>query len=215
MLLSNNESLSEKWANIITHGVGTILSCSALIYFIVTINNYGSFYLKTGILIFGSTLIFVYLSSTLYHIADVYYPKRINMFRKIDHISIYTLIAGTQTPFIILYLNNQIASKYLLILWFLVLMGVFYKIFWMGKYTKLSIITYLGLGWLVLLVIPQMLEHMHANVFYWIIFGGIAYSSGVIFYLKRRIKFNHAIWHMFVLAGSLGHFIALCLALNG
>jgi len=214
MIADHSESIQEKWANKLTHGVGVLLSISTLIYFLWCLNEWSGGGLKVGIVVFASALIFVYLSSTLYHLADVYFKNWSLFFRKLDHISIYTLIAGTQTPFIFLYLNNSKGITYLIILWSLVLLGVLFKLFLLGKYKKLSVSTYLGLGWLVLFVMPLMYSQMVGPVFNWVLIGGIAYSSGVIFYLWNKLKYNHAIWHLFVLTGSISHFIALSYALS-
>ena len=214
MLVTQNESIEEKWTNILTHGLGLLFSVGALVYFLCKLQILPSVTLKIGVLLFTCSMIFVYFSSTLYHLIDLYRPEKILGYRKLDHMSIYTLIAGTQTPFIILYLEDAMAIKYLLLLWTLALAGLIFKFFFLEKYEKLAVGSYLGLGWLVVIVIPSMFQSMDIVVFYWILAGGLAYSVGVFFYLREQMKFNHAIWHLFVLGGSATHFVALLYALS-
>lgn len=206
------ENQIEKWANVITHGVGALLSFGALSFFILNESSFLSFNIQLALFVFAVSLIFVYSASTIYHLSDIYFPKWKTFFKRIDHISIYTLIAGTQTPIIIQYLDKTICLIYLSALWLLVIMGIVYKIYLLGKFQRLSIAIYIGLGWLFIIVLPFMYEIMRSGVLTWIIIGGIAYSGGVIFYVWERLKFNHSIWHICVIIGSVAHFMAVYLA---
>lgn len=212
MLDNYIESKEEEWANVITHGLGVVLSIAVLVYFLCSSVKIGATPIKFSIYLFTFSLLAVYGSSTCYHLVSIFKPRLKKIFQQIDHMSIYFLIAGTQTPFILLYLNNRTGIIYLWIIWSLVLLGVLFKFFFMGRWEKLSVAFYLMLGWLAFLVIPGM-KDMNQIVFLWIIIGGLSYSFGVIFYRWRRLKYNHCIWHIFVLLGSISHFISIFLAL--
>ena len=130
----------------------------------------------------------------------------------LDHISIYFLIAGTHTPLLLLYLDNEVGRFYLILIWALVALGVLYKLFFFGKSELVSVIFYMVLGWMAVFTLPKMYPLMAEGVMQWIIAGGIFYTLGVIFYIWDRLPFNHSIWHLFVIAGSSGHFAAVLTA---
>ena len=198
---------NEELANVFTHGLGLLLS---LIFVPILIRNgwpHHTALVISGLWIFGLSIFLVYLSSTIYHLVQ---QQRLKfLLRKIDHISIYFLIAGTHTPFLLLYSLEDGARFYMILLWSMVLIGVIYKIFFFGKLPLFSILFYLLLGWMAVLTIPPMLDQMSNSTFYWIIAGGVFYTGGILFYLWEKLPFNHAIWHMFVLFGTTGHYMAV------
>ncbi|MEZ5042490.1 MAG: hemolysin III family protein [Saprospiraceae bacterium] len=200
---------TEEKANVLTHGFG-ILAGLALTPFLIY-RATGIPLQLFGVLIFSLSLLAVYTSSTIYH--SVQSERMKFAWRKIDHISIYFLIAGTHTPFLLLFLNNSTGIIYLWILWGLVLLGILYKLFFFDRWEWLSLVLYLGMGWMAAFTLPLMLKVIPMASFNWIIVGGICYTLGVFFYAFKRIPYNHAIWHLFVLGGSSGHYVAVWMAL--
>lgn len=205
-------SKEEKYeiANAITHGLGILLSLIAAIPLVsIGVQNW-EWYHVAGLSTFCLSLLLVYTSSTIYHCVKKPYSKK--LFRKIDHICIYILIGGTHTPFVLKYLNNNYGHYYLLTLWGLIILGVLYKIFLIEKWQWLSLAFYIFLGWMAIFIIPVMWNELPLIVFTWILTGGILYSLGTIFYSWKKLPYHHSIWHMFVLGGSIGHYIAMIYA---
>ncbi|MBR9919678.1 MAG: hemolysin III family protein [Bacteroidetes bacterium] len=196
---------SEEAANFYTHGLGILLSILGLPFLIQKAISVGN--PETGYWIFGFSAIILYSSSTLYH--GVQRPKLKFRLRKLDHICIYFLIAGTHTPFAQLYLDTPFREYYLISLWSLVAIGTIYKLFFFGRWKVFSTVFYLLLGWMAVFVIPIMLKEMPWDCFWWILAGGVSYSMGVIFFVRDKMRFHHAIWHLFVLGGTACHYIAL------
>ena len=158
-------------------------------------------------LLFVLSFNLLYFSSSLYH----YMHRKPNrmLYRKLDHISIFFMIAGTYTPFLVIYLNNFVGRLYLIILWTLVAVGIVYKIFLMGRYRWISLMLYLLMAWVLVFNFSAFSSSLPTLCLKWIIIGGVFYMIGVIFYVWKKIPFNHFIWHLFVLGGSLSHFIAV------
>lgn len=197
----------EELVNVWTHGFGILITLLGIPFLIYSGLKSGNFSFLIGLSIFSLSLLLVYIISTTYHYIER--PKLKYTFQVIDHISIYFLIAGTHTPLLLYYLNNSTGWFYLIILWSMVLFGTLYKLFFFGKYQLLSVIFYLIMGWMAVFTVPPMLGQMSTQTLIWIIVGGAFYTFGVPFFLWEKLPFNHAIWHLFVLAGSAGHFIAL------
>jgi len=197
----------EEIANILTHGLGLLLFLIASPILLTFAIQSGTWYQILGISIFCFSLLMVYTSSTVYH--SIPNQKLKALFRKIDHICIYFLIAGTHTPFLLLYLNKPFGWIFLCLLWLIVLIGTLYKIFLIGRFEKLSLWLYIIMGWSGILTIPFMLDQMNDLTFYSLLAGGLSYSLGTIFYVWEKLPYNHAIWHVFVIGGSLGHYLAL------
>lgn len=197
----------EEIANIITHGIGFLLFAGASPILLKFAAKSGTWYQILGLGIFCLSLLMVYSSSTIYH--SILDQKLKGIFQKIDHICIYFLIAGTHTPFLLLYLNKPYGWAFLVFLWTIALIGILYKIFFMGRYKKLSLWLYIFMGWSAIFTIPLMFEQMNSNTIYGLVGGGLSYSLGTIFFVWEKLPFNHAIWHVFVIGGSLGHFLAL------
>ncbi len=193
--------------NVLTHGFGALLCLIAVPILLwqasFTVDHQQLF----GLSVFGGSMFLVYLSSTLYHSARR--PRLKYNLQVLDHISIYFLIAGTHTPFLLYYLNNATGWFYLAVLWGMVLVGTLYKLFFFGKLPWFSLIFYIGMGWMAIFTIPHMLDNMSFDCLWWIIAGGISYSVGVIFYQWRKLPYSHAIWHLFVIGGSAGHYLAM------
>ncbi|MGK0390437.1 MAG: hemolysin III [Maribacter sp.] len=166
-----------------------------------------------GACIFGFSFLMVYSFSTLYH--SFSHPKIKLFLKTMDHISIYFLIAGSYTPFVLLYMFNSSGILLLSLLWGLTLLGIIFKIFFVEKFNKLSTLVYVAMGWLAVVFPGDLLGSMPYETFVMIAAGGISYTVGVIFYLWKGLTYHHAIWHLFVLGGSICHYVAVLLAING
>jgi hemolysin III len=182
-------------------------SIIALIVLIVKANSYGNIQHIISFTVFGVSLIVLYSASTLYHSAkEIKLRKKLNVF---DHASIYILIAGTYTPFTLVTLQGKIGWWIFGVNWLLALIGVILKLFFTGKYDKLSTLMYILMGWLIVLVINSLISNLGHEGTLWLLFGGISYTIGAVFYSIPKIKYNHAIFHVFVLLGSFAHFISV------
>ncbi len=197
---------NEEKANIFTHGLGFLLALVGLPALFSNFENNSSNY-RIALIVFAISMLFVYASSTIYHL--MISEKKKFLWKKIDHIAIYFLIAGTNTPLVIQYLDNPLARNFLLLLWSMVIIGIIYKIFLIGKYQYFSLIYYIILGGLGIGVIVPMLEKMPIKSLYWLISGGLFYLVGTVFYMWKKLRYNHAIWHIFVIAGTFCHYIAV------
>lgn len=207
MTLSPVYSGAEEITHAITHGIGAILSIVALVLLLSTALHYGNSWHLTSSIIYGTSLILLYSSSTLYHAITNQSLKR--RFRQLDHAAIFLLIAGTYTPFTLLNLRDDWGLVIFALVWLIAIAGVVIELATGLKYKKLSLGLYLGLGWLVLLAMRPMIENVAAPGLWLLLAGGLCYSGGVIFYVWKRLYMHHAIWHLFVLAGSVLHFLAV------
>lgn len=198
---------SEEIANVISHGIGLLLSIIATI---LLINKSISFespaYLLT-IIVYGFSLIFLYSASTLYHSSIK--PKLRNRLNVMDHIAIYLLIAGTYTPFTIIIMGGLLGWLIFGIAWAFALVGIILKLFFFGKYNTLSAIAYVVMGWIIVVAIGRLVESLGIPGTIWLFTGGIFYTVGALIYLLEKLPYNHAIFHLFVLAGSISHFISI------
>ncbi|MCB0569477.1 MAG: hemolysin III family protein [Phaeodactylibacter sp.] len=199
--------LREERANAWTHGLGFALALAAVPFLLYTSATKAAIPQWWSLWVFCLSLLLVYGVSTLYH--SVHQPGVKYICRIADHISIYFLIAGTHTPFLAYYPLGGMSKVYLYILWSLVAAGVLYKLFFFGRWEWLSVALYLAMGWMGVLTIPAMMEQMPASSLYGVIIGGLSYTIGVVFYAWHRLPYHHAIWHLFVIGGSLAHFWAI------
>jgi len=197
----------EEKINVLSHAIGLFFSVVALVLLVVKASNNGSVWHIVSFSIFGSSLILLYAASTFYHSAKKpTLRKRLNIF---DHASIYILIAGTYTPFALVTLNGTIGWVIFGITWGIALTGVILKLYFTGKYDRISTIAYVLMGWIIVFAINPLLNNLSPEGVGWLLAGGIAYTIGAILYSIKKIKFNHAIFHLFVLIGSFCHFIAV------
>lgn len=200
-------TMGEEIANSITHGVGAALSVAGLTLLVALAAIYGDVWRIVSFSIYGSTLILLYLASTLYH--SIQYPKVKHILRIFDHAAIYLLIAGTYTPFTLVSMRGPWGWSLFGIVWGLALMGVAFKTIFIGRYEKIATAAYVLMGWLVVVAFKQMVLTIPPGGIVWLVLGGVAYTLGVIFYAWNKLPYNHAIWHLFVLAGSICHFFAI------
>lgn len=196
----------EEWANRLSHGLGLLLGGLGLVLLLHKGWDQGPrVLLSYGV--YGASLVLLYLASTLYHSVSSVAARRWS--KLFDHCAIYLLIAGTYTPFLLVALDTPLAQGLMVVIWGLALAGVVFKLIFINRFKKVSLFTYLMLGWLSLVVIYQLYLHLDGTGLLLLGLGGLIYSLGVIFYVVKRIPYNHAIWHLFVLGGSLCHFMAI------
>ncbi len=200
-------SFIEELFNSITHGAGILLSIAALVLLIVFSSIYGGTGHIVSCTIFGITLILLYTASTLYH--GIQKPQVKRIFKIFDHSCIYLLIAGTYTPFLLVTLRGALGWTMFGVIWFLAVSGVVLKVFFVDRFRIISTVAYVLMGWIIVFAIKPLADSLPSGGLVWLIAGGMAYTLGVVFYAWKRLPFNHAIWHLFVLAGSLCHFIAV------
>ena len=203
----SSESLSERLFNTITHGIGSVLSIVALVLMVVYASYNSDAWSIVGVSIFGSTLILLYMSSTLYHAFSNGRVKQI--FKTLDQSFIYLLIAGTYTPVLLITLRNTLGWTVFGLVWAMAIGGITHRIFFFDKLKKLSLISYIVMGWLSLIVFKSLLNAAPAELVVWLLIGGAFYTGGLIFFSWEKLPFNHAIWHLFVLGGSFSHFIGI------
>ncbi|MCK5775226.1 MAG: hemolysin III family protein [Bacteroidales bacterium] len=205
----NTYQKREEILNVITHGLGAILSIPAFIVLMVLSYQKGDIPNMMIYMVYGISLMVLYFSSTLYH--GVQNPKWRNPLNVWDHISIYLLIAGSYGPFVLIGLEGTTMGWVIFgIVWAFAIVGIIIKIFYFGKYAILSAIAYVIMGWVAIIGINTMLEMLPIEAIYWLFGGGIAYTVGaVLFMFDNKIPYNHAIFHIFVLIGSACHYYAV------
>ena len=197
----------EEKINIISHTTGFILSIVAFVPLVMHASLHGNVWQIVNFSIFGASLIILYGASTLYHSAKN--PLLRNKLNIIDHASIYVLIAGTYTPFTLVTLKGTIGWVIFGISWGLALTGIILKLFFTGKYDLISTIMYVFMGWVIVFAIKPLIHHLPFEGLLWLFAGGISYTIGAILYSIKKIKFNHAIFHILVLIGSFCHFVSV------
>ncbi|PLR31281.1 hemolysin III family protein [Chimaeribacter californicus] len=201
---------AEEIANSISHGIGLLLGIIGTVMLLVS--AFGEKAGPTTLIsysVYGGSMVLLYLASTLYH--AIPHARAKYWLKKLDHCAIYLLIAGTYTPFLLVGLNSPLARGLMAVIWGLALVGVLFKLAFAHRFERLSLITYLTMGWLSLVVIYQLAVTLPWGAVALLALGGVIYSLGVIFYASERWRFGHAIWHLFVLGGSLCHFLAIYL----
>jgi hemolysin III len=201
----------EELANALTHGVGAIASILALSILVVLAARGGDPFEIVSVAIFGATLLILYTASTLYHAARTARAKaRLKVF---DHCAIYLLIAGTYTPFTLGVLRGGWGWSLFGVVWGLAVAGVTFKLFFTGRFRLVSTIVYIGMGWLGLIAAGPLVREMTPLALIWLVGGGFAYTAGTPFYHSNRLRYSHAVWHAFVLTGSVCHVVAVGLIL--
>jgi hemolysin III len=202
----------EELANTLTHGVGILASVVGATVLIVLAAGTGPAAV-VGAAVFGASLILLYTASTLYHAIPSSRAKaRLKVF---DHCAIYVLIAGTYTPFTLVGLRGGWGWSLFGVIWGLAVVGVVFKLFWTGRFPRTSTAIYIAMGWLIVIAAGPTVRALSPVTLAWLFAGGLAYTAGTFFYHNRRIPFAHAIWHLFVLAGSVSHAIAVGLQVVG
>lgn len=190
-----------------THGIATALSVVGTVVLIVAASRLGDVWKIVSFSVFGASLILLYLASTLYHSAK--HPHLREAFKMLDHCAIFMLIAGTYTPFLLVNMRGPVGWTLFGIIWGLAFTGVALKLIYGDRYKLARVFIYLAMGWLIVFASSTMVENLSQQALYLTVAGGIIYTVGVVFYLFQRIPFNHAIWHLFVMGGSICHFYAV------
>lgn len=198
---------NEEIANTITHGLGIAMSSAGVAVLIVFAALYSTPVAIVSCSIYGISLLLMYSSSTLYHM--VRSPRAKRVWRVIDHSAIYLLIAGTYTPFCLIMLQGAWGWALFVIIWVLALLGIITKAIYMGRYPIISVVIYIAMGWLVIIAAKPVLTAFQGWGLGLLTAGGVVYTGGILFYALNRMPFNHAIWHLFVLGGSILQYCSL------
>ncbi|MCL4409515.1 MAG: hemolysin III family protein [Gammaproteobacteria bacterium] len=200
-------SLGEEIAHSVSHGLGVIAGIVGLVFLIYLSFEYGDIWHVVSVSIYGASIILLYSASTLYHAVTNHRLKR--FFQLMDHAAIFLLIAGTYTPFLLVNLRGPWGWTLFIIIWSIALGGVLLEVLKKERVKWLSLSLYLGLGWMALVAIKPMLELVNTTGLLLLLIGGLLYSLGVIFYVRKQMVYHHAIWHLFVLAASVAHYFAV------
>lgn len=206
VLVEKLEHNLEETLNTLTHGFGAVLSVIGLVTLLIASIPMEDLSRVVSFSIFGISLITLYLSSTLYHAARC--PIKKDKLKMRDHCAIYLLIAGSYTPFLLVSMQEAAWGMFALV-WGIAIFGIFLKIKFKHRFSLLRVATYIVMGWLVVLTGDELFAALPEDGIFLLTLGGIIYTLGVIFYLGERIPYNHAIWHMFVLGGSICHFFSI------
>ena len=210
MKRSSRRIYLEEIVNSTTHGVGLALSVAGFVILLAMAIRHGTAWHVVGCAIYGSTLICLYLASTLYH--GIRSPRLKRVLLIMDHCAIYLLIAGTYTPFLLVNLRGRWGWSLLGIVWGCAMAGIVFKLWFVDQFKILSTAFYLAMGWLALAGAKPFVAHVSPLGLRWLVAGGVMYTVGVIFYASRRIPYSHAVWHLFVIAGSVFHYLAVLYA---
>lgn len=205
-------TVKEEIFNSITHGIGVLLSIAALVILVVLAVGKGDKWHIVSFSIYGSSLILLYLASTLYH--SFTKEKIKNLFARFDHAAIFLLIAGTYTPFLLTALRGTFGWVLFGIIWGVAVIGVVIRSIYLTRFRKLMVAMYLVMGWMFVVAVGPMIKNLPLTSIIFLFLGGLFYSVGVVFYMKRNLKYGHGIWHLFVLAGSIMHFFAVIYSLG-
>ena len=202
----------EELANVITHGAGVVLGLAGSATLLLDAARSGSAYDVVGVSVFGLTLILLYAASTAFHATRD--PVRRDRLRVLDHCAIYLLIAGTYTPIMLGALRGPWGWSLFGVTWVLAVAGILFKLRYTGRFSLLSTGIYVAMGWLALIAIVPIVRAISTPALVWLVAGGIAYTAGAPFYQWARFRYAHAVWHLFVLAGSICHAIAIALQIG-
>ena len=200
-------SVKEEAANTLSHVIGTLLSIAALIALLVPSIQQADPWRITSFSIYGISMFLLFFASSAYHYASN--PATKAKLKTLDHCAIFLLIAGTYTPLLLIEMRGVLGWSIFAVVWSMALFGIIAKVYWAERFKKVSLFFYLIMGWLIVFAGDELLGKLATGALYWLIAGGLAYSIGAIFYANKRIPYNHAIWHIFVLLGSACHFVTI------
>lgn len=200
-------SVGEEIIHALTHAAGVLLSIAGLTWMLYLSISAADPWRIVSSAIYGTTLIALFLASTIYH--GLYASRHREIFKLLDHCAIYLLIAGTYTPFLLVAMRTSTGWWLFGAIWALATAGIIKKLWFRYRFPKIALASYLVMGWLIVVAAPQMAAALGPNGTAWLVAGGLAYSIGAVFYAWETIPFNHAIWHLFVLAGGVCHFLGI------
>ncbi len=200
-------SQHEEKLNVLSHGLGLLLSVAALVFLVIRAVGHGDVWHIVSFSIYGASMIMLYLASTLFHASkNPVRRRRLNIF---DHASIFVLIAGTYTPYLLVTLNGPWGWSLFGVVWGIALVGVVLKIFYTGRFRLASTIMYVLMGWVIIIAIKPLVQNLEPGGLWLLVIGGILYMVGAALYMIQKIPYNHAIFHLFVLLGSACHFFSI------
>jgi hemolysin III len=204
---SRRYSFGDELASSVVHGIGIVLSIAGLAALVALSYRHGEARDVVASAVFGATLVLLYTASTLYHAVPV--PAAKPVLRTLDHIAIYLLIAGTYTPFTLIALPGPWGWSLFVAVWSMAVLGSAFELGPLRRYRKLSVLLYIGMGWVGMVAFKPLMAHLQAGGMVLLLAGGLAYTLGVPFYLWRKLPYHHSVWHCFVLAGSVLHYLAV------
>ena len=200
-------SFGEEVAHSLTHGIGLVLGFVGLVFLLILAARTGDPWRIVACAVYATTLVLLYLASTLYHALS--FTRARHVLQVLDHSAIFLLIAGSYTPFALVSLRGPWGWTLLAIVWGLAVAGITAKVVFGPRWPVISTVLYLAMGWTVLIAVKPLVEHVAPGGIAWLVAGGLAYTGGVVFYAWERLRYSHAIWHVFVLAGSACHYVAV------
>jgi hemolysin III len=200
-------TIVEERINGLTHGIGVVLSVVGLVVLVVCATIYGNAWHVVSFSIFGSSLIILYTASTLYHSVKHTTAKRV--FWILDHSAIFILIAGTYTPFMLVSLRGGWGWSIFGVIWACAILGIILKVYYIGRFEKISVVVYVIMGWLCVVAFKEIIANVSSLSIILLIIGGLSYTFGVIFFAWQKLPYNHAIWHLCVLSGSVFHYFSV------
>jgi hemolysin III len=209
IIVRKNFSTGEEIANAVTHGLGALLGIAALVITVIKgVGRQNALYIVSMVIYSVSTIV-LYTSSTFYHALKN--GKAKDVFERLDHLSIYILIAGSYTPLCLIAIGGTKGIVICIIQWALAVIGVVFKAIWIDRFVKIHVLIYLLMGWMITFFISSIFKSISSSGFYLLLGGGVAYSIGVLFYVFSWFKYHHFVWHIFVLAGSVLTFLCIYL----
>ena len=210
--INEHYTLGEEIVHSVTHGLGAVLSAVALVTLLVLAVTRGTKWHILSFAVYGVSLLALYLASTLYH--GVQKPRLRPILRKVDHACIYLLIAGTYTPFVLVSMRSSLGLTLLTVVWAMAVFGIVYKIFFIDKFVVLTTLAYVVMGWMSVIAWREMVANIPGVGLTFLMIGGGLYTIGVIFYAMTKIRYTHAVWHLFILGASACHFVAVLTLLS-
>ena len=207
MLGRMDATLQEERASALTHGVSALAALAGGAVLVALASITGDGWQLAAAIVFSVCLLLLYIASTLYH--AIQQPRAKSALKVFDHCAIYLLIAGTYTPFTLVGLRGEVGRNLFIAIWSLAAAGIAFKLFFTGRFKLLSTAVYVAMGWLVLVAIKPVMAALDTWTFGWLLPGGVAYRLGTVFYHRPSMRYSHAVWHLFVVAGSVCHYIAV------
>lgn len=204
-------TLGEEIFSSVTHGIGTLLAVGGTVVLIVAAAVYGDALTVVSTAVFGASMIILYCMSTLYH--AITHPKAKQFFRVMDHNTIFFLIAGTYTPITLTILRGTLGWVLFGVIWGVAIVGIVLNSVNLERFRKPSVVCYIAMGWVIVIAIRPLLQKMDAACLWLLVAGGVFYTVGVIFYAIKKVRYFHPIWHIFVLLGSLCHYLSILFAI--
>jgi len=205
--VQSSYSKKEELLNSLSHGIGAVLALPATLHLVQKALEKGSRIELISYIIYGISMFCLYAASTVYHA----WPSHKNLLKKLDHSSIFVMIAGTYTPVALIAIGGKLGWTTFFVEWGLALFGIIFKMYFVHRFERLSLIVYLGMGWLAIVFYEPMLNYITMNGFLLLLAGGLSYTVGTYFYRNKKIPYNHAIWHLFVIGGSLFMYLTIYL----